>query len=64
MLARPEAYGGEGGTVRLDIAIEGGRIAGLRPTGSGAAGLEVDLDGGMMWPCIADIHAHLGRGHV
>jgi cytosine deaminase len=64
LLARPQAYPGEGEAVRLDIAVERGRIARIAPAGAGIDGTSVDLDGGMAWPCFADIHTHLDKGHI
>jgi cytosine/creatinine deaminase len=65
LLARPGNFGGDGETLRLDLAIERGRVATLAPAGSGlAGGVSVDLDGGMVWPCFADIHTHLDKGHI
>ena len=64
LLARPQSYPGDGETVRLDLAVEGSRIARIAPAGSDTGGTAVDLDGGMVWPCFADIHTHLDKGHI
>jgi cytosine/creatinine deaminase len=64
LLEQPQSFPGDGETVRLDIAIAGARIEGLAPAGHGAGGIPVDLDGGMVWPCFADIHTHLDKGHI
>ena len=64
-LARPERFPHGEEVLRLDIAIEQGRIAYLLPAAyrAPAAG-GIDLDGGMAWPCFADIHTHLDKGHI
>jgi cytosine deaminase len=64
LLARADAVAGNGETVRLDIAVERGRITRIAPPGSGVVGTPVDLDGGMVWPCFTDIHTHLDKGHI
>lgn len=64
LLAHAETYPGDGETARLDIAVERGLIARIAPAGSGLGGAPVDLDGGMVWPCFADIHTHLDKGHI
>jgi cytosine deaminase len=64
LLARPHSYPGDGETVRLDIAVERGRILRITPAGTGEGGSPVDLDGGMVWPCFTDIHTHLDKGHI
>ena len=50
-----------GGTERIDLTIENGKIAGLSPHVPGPGR---DLDGGLVLPCFADIHTHLDKGHV
>ena len=52
-----------GETVLRDIAIEGGRIARIAPPGI-VEGPGVDLDRGMVWPCLVDLHTHLDKGHI
>jgi len=64
LLAQPQSYPGEGETVRLDLAVERGRLARIRPAGAGEVGPSVDLDGGMVWPCFTDIHTHLDKGQI
>ena len=65
LVGRAAAFPGAGETVRLDIAIERGRIARIAPPGGGlGGGASVDLDGGMVWPCFADIHTHLDKAHI
>ncbi|MCK6453382.1 MAG: cytosine deaminase [Alphaproteobacteria bacterium] len=50
------------GLARVDIAIAGGRIEQVAPGGEGADG--IDLDGNQVWPCFADLHTHLDKGHI
>jgi cytosine/creatinine deaminase len=64
LLAQPQSYAGDGETVRLHLAVEGGRIVRITPAGIGAEGPAVDLDGGLVWPCFTDIHTHLDKGHI
>ena len=63
----PVAVLGEAGGAlqKLDIDIVDGQIAALRPVGSKpASGAVRDLDGGLVLPCLADIHTHLDKGHI
>ena len=46
---------------RLDIGIEGGRIASLA---SPAPGPGRQMDGGLVLPAFVDIHTHLDKGHI
>ena len=56
MMGRP------GGDIeRVDITIDGGRIAGITPY---TAGPGRDLDGGLVLPALVDIHTHLDKGHI
>jgi cytosine/creatinine deaminase len=64
LLTQQQSYPGDGETVRLDLAVEHGRIARITPAGTGEGGPPVDLDGGMVWPCFTDIHTHLDKGHI
>jgi len=64
LLAQPQSYPGDGETVRLDLAVERGRIVRITPAGAGEERPPVDLDGGMVWPCFTDIHTHLDKGHI
>lgn len=59
----PPAAPDRDGMLRLDIAIENGRIAGLAPAGT-AGEDEVALAGRMVWPCPVDMHTHLDKGHI
>jgi cytosine deaminase len=68
--AVPHAFAGASGLAAdmaaIDIVIDHGLIAQLVPSAAATAGEEpvVDLDGGMVWPCFADIHTHLDKGHI
>lgn len=56
-----------GGLVRCDIAIADGMVLAITAPGSGpgeGAGPVLDLDGGMVLPCFADVHTHLDKGHI
>ena len=53
------------GLVSLDIGISGARIDAILPAGTtDATGTSVDLDGGMVWSCFADLHTHIDKGHI
>jgi cytosine/creatinine deaminase len=61
------ALPGDGEQTLVDIAIEDGRIAALRPAGEVAPGPGaniVDQDGGEVWPGLVDLHTHLDKGHI
>jgi cytosine deaminase len=61
------ALPGDGEQMLVDIAIEGGRIAALRPAGEVAPepGREIiDQDRGEVWPGLVDLHTHLDKGHT
>src|SRR5262245_6962792 len=45
---------------RGEVAVEGGRIAGVSPQRSGA--LDIDLEGGYLVPGFIDLHVHGGDG--
>ena len=50
--------------VLVDIEIADGRVAAIgAPAGAFDNG-DIDLDGGQVWPCFADIHTHLDIGHI
>jgi cytosine/creatinine deaminase len=50
------------GLVRVDIRIANGRIAALAPGGTAPGG--VDLDQGMVLPCLIDAHVHLDKTEI
>ncbi|MBY3131859.1 cytosine deaminase [Rhizobium leguminosarum] len=53
------------GLATVDIVISDGMIAAIRPAGAAPADYaRTDLRGGMVWPCFADIHTHLDKGHI
>ncbi|MDU0358835.1 cytosine deaminase [Rhizobium sp. 25PS6] len=53
------------GLVKADIVITDGMIAAIRPAGAAPADYaRTDLKDGMVWPCFADIHTHLDKGHI
>ncbi|MDC7745710.1 cytosine deaminase [Rhizobium binxianense] len=53
------------GLATVDIVISDGTIAAIRPAGAAPADYaRIDLKDGMIWPCFADIHTHLDKGHI
>ena len=66
LLAEPpaELISDEDDVATLDIEIGGGRITAITPPTGNIAGGDIDLDGGQVWPCFADIHTHLDLGHI
>ena len=66
--AREHAFDADG-IAALDIAVEGGRIASLRPAGAAPdtapdAPPGADLAGRLVLPGFVDGHTHLDKGHV
>jgi Cytosine deaminase and related metal-dependent hydrolases len=47
---------------RADLRISRGTVAAITPAGTAEAG--ADLRGGMVLPCLVDVHAHLDKGHI
>jgi cytosine deaminase len=53
------------GLVKADIVITDGLISAILPPGSAPAEFaKADVREGMVWPCFADIHTHLDKGHI
>lgn len=53
------------GLVRVDIAIDGDRIAALHPPRTASAQpTTLDQDGGQVWPGFVDCHTHLDKGQI
>jgi cytosine deaminase len=52
------------GLMRVDLAISGGKITHILPTGSPPRGDVYDARGGQVWPLFADLHTHLDKGHT
>ncbi|WP_064686065.1 cytosine deaminase [Rhizobium bangladeshense] len=53
------------GLVKADIVITNGVISALLPAGETQAEFaRSDLKEGMVWPCFADMHTHLDKGHI
>ena len=53
------------GCVLVDLVIDDGRVAEVRPSRTGESDVAgVDLEGRMVWPTFVDMHAHLDKGHV
>ncbi|CDZ40419.1 Cytosine deaminase [Neorhizobium galegae bv. officinalis] len=52
------------GLMEADLVIADGKIEAILPKGSAPADLTIaDMRGGMIWPCFADMHTHLDKGH-
>jgi cytosine deaminase len=55
----------EDGLALVDIEVTGAAIGRIAPAGASSAhGDGVDVDGGQIWPCFADLHTHLDKGHI
>lgn len=53
------------GLVSVDIIVSDGLIEAILPAGTAVADLpKADLRDGMVWPCFADMHTHLDKGHI
>ncbi|MBW6421428.1 cytosine deaminase [Rhizobium sp. XQZ8] len=53
------------GLIYADIIIADGRIEKILPAGTAPADLpKAEMLGGMVWPCFADMHTHLDKGHI
>jgi cytosine deaminase len=57
--------GAKEGLVGADLVIADGKIEAILAPGSAPADLvAADMRGGMIWPCFADMHTHLDKGHI
>lgn len=54
----------DGTLAKRDLVIENGAIADVAAAGAVPADLGPDLKGAMAWPCPADVHTHLDKGHI
>ncbi|MCK7613926.1 cytosine deaminase [Roseibium sediminicola] len=53
------------GLCSADLVISDGRIEAVLPAGSAPGDLEgADLHNRMVWPCFADMHTHIDKGHI
>ncbi|MDQ0456787.1 cytosine deaminase [Rhizobium paknamense] len=53
------------GLIKADLIISDGLIEAILPPGGAPPELaRADLRDGMVWPCFADIHTHLDKGHI
>jgi len=50
--------------VPVDLVIQNGRILSIDPAGTQGAEQAIDLDGGLILPCLVDVHTHLDKGHI
>jgi cytosine deaminase len=56
---------GREGLAAADLVIRDSKISAILPAGAGPGDLaSVDLAGKMLWPCFADMHTHLDKGHI
>ncbi|GEO85641.1 MULTISPECIES: cytosine deaminase [Alphaproteobacteria] len=56
---------GSEGLIHADLVIADGKIEAVLPAGTAPGDLPAaDLDQGMVWPCFADMHTHLDKGHI
>jgi len=58
----PAAAGGD--ILPADVVVTAGRIDTISAPGTSTETPRVDLGGGMVWPCFADIHTHIDKGHI
>ncbi|WP_269584608.1 cytosine deaminase [Roseibium sp. Sym1] len=53
------------GLCAADLIISDGRVEAVLPAGSAPADIEAaDLGDRMVWPCFADMHTHIDKGHI
>lgn len=53
------------GLIKADIVVSDGLVEAISPAGSAAPEIaQANLRDGMVWPCFADIHTHLDKGHI
>ena len=53
------------GLARLDLRVEGGRIASLASPGRLEGDItSFELSESRVWPCFADVHTHIDKGHI
>jgi cytosine deaminase len=66
LLAEPLAGPVREGLVSAHLVIDAGHIAAILPAEAlvPADMANVDLDGGLVWPCFTDMHTHLDKGHI
>jgi cytosine/creatinine deaminase len=58
---------GPDGFTTIDITVEEGRIASVMPAGTASLDGDLpalDLDGGIVWPRMVDIHTHIDKGQI
>jgi cytosine deaminase len=55
---------GSGDLLAADIVVADGRVEAIVAAGTSTEIPRADLDGGMVWPCFADIHTHIDKGHI
>ena len=51
--------------LRRDVCVRDGLITGVTAAGSGTSEApRIELQGAMLWPCFADLHTHIDKGHI
>ena len=51
--------------LRCDVWVRDGLITGVTAAGSGTSEApRIELQGAMLWPCFADLHTHIDKGHI
>ena len=64
-LAEDAPAGDADGLARVDIDIADGRVERVSAAGATAAeGATLDLDDGLVLPCLVDMHTHIDKGHI
>ncbi|WP_211596172.1 cytosine deaminase [Paracoccus aestuariivivens] len=52
------------GSARVDLLLQGDRVAEIRAAGAEFSAPSIDLQGRQVWPMLVDAHTHLDKGHV
>lgn len=52
------------GLVRVNLRLDGGRIAEVTQAPIAGDTPAIDMDGGQVWPGPVDMHTHLDKGHI
>jgi cytosine/creatinine deaminase len=61
---RAPAYADADGQKKVDLVIDGGKLAEILPAGAQPVAPVFDADGGQAWPPFADLHTHLDKGQI
>jgi len=53
------------GLCSADLVVAQGKVEAVLPSGTAPAEIDgADLRGKMVWPCFADMHTHVDKGHI